>query len=204
MTAPMSKTGVDPKLLEILVCPLTKGPLEYDAEAQELISRQAGLAYPDPRRHPDHAGRRGAPVRRLSLRPSGNRGTLLHPTPAAASTGRRRSATSGGRKTPGDRFRQRGAVFLSGRVSAGRKPLGRGPGPQPERKSRSSPGDATSASWRSSRSATTRCKIKFDDLHDTGIFSWAYLYRLGEEQSEIWAAYLAELEKRGLSRDPGA
>ena len=41
-----SKTGVDPKLLELLVCPLTKVPLEYDAEAQELISRQAGLAYP--------------------------------------------------------------------------------------------------------------------------------------------------------------
>jgi uncharacterized protein YbaR (Trm112 family) len=39
-------TGVDPKLLEILVCPLTKGPLRYDAEAQELISDQAGLAYP--------------------------------------------------------------------------------------------------------------------------------------------------------------
>ena len=37
---------VDPKLLEILVCPLTKGPLDYDAEAQELISRQAKLAYP--------------------------------------------------------------------------------------------------------------------------------------------------------------
>ena len=38
--------GVDPKLLEILVCPLTKGPLRYDAEAGELISDQAGLAYP--------------------------------------------------------------------------------------------------------------------------------------------------------------
>jgi uncharacterized protein len=37
---------VDPKLLEILVCPLTKGTLDYDAAAQELISRQAGLAYP--------------------------------------------------------------------------------------------------------------------------------------------------------------
>jgi len=41
-----SKSGIDPKLLELLVCPLTKAPLEYDAEAQELISRQAGLAYP--------------------------------------------------------------------------------------------------------------------------------------------------------------
>ncbi|MEE8203520.1 MAG: Trm112 family protein [Alphaproteobacteria bacterium] len=39
-------TGVDPKLLEILVCPLTKGPLRYDRERQELVSPQAGLAYP--------------------------------------------------------------------------------------------------------------------------------------------------------------
>jgi uncharacterized protein YbaR (Trm112 family) len=38
--------SVDPKLLEILVCPLTKGPLEYDAVKQELISRKAKLAYP--------------------------------------------------------------------------------------------------------------------------------------------------------------
>jgi uncharacterized protein len=37
---------IDPKLLEILVCPLTKGRLEYDAEKQELISRAAKLAYP--------------------------------------------------------------------------------------------------------------------------------------------------------------
>ena len=39
-------SSIDPKLLEILVCPLTKGPLEYDAEKQELISRSAKLAYP--------------------------------------------------------------------------------------------------------------------------------------------------------------
>ncbi|MEE2721180.1 MAG: Trm112 family protein [Pseudomonadota bacterium] len=39
-------TGIDPKLLEILVCPLTKGPLTYDPDAQELISEQARLAYP--------------------------------------------------------------------------------------------------------------------------------------------------------------
>ena len=38
--------GIDPKLLEILVCPLTKGPLTYDSDAQELISEQARLAYP--------------------------------------------------------------------------------------------------------------------------------------------------------------
>jgi uncharacterized protein len=38
--------SVDPKLLEILVCPLTKCPLEYHEEEQELISRAAKLAYP--------------------------------------------------------------------------------------------------------------------------------------------------------------
>ena len=38
--------AIDPRLLEILVCPVTKGPLEYDRAANELISRKAGLAYP--------------------------------------------------------------------------------------------------------------------------------------------------------------
>jgi uncharacterized protein YbaR (Trm112 family) len=37
---------IDPQLLEILVCPLTKGPLVYDRDAQELLSAEAGLAYP--------------------------------------------------------------------------------------------------------------------------------------------------------------
>jgi uncharacterized protein YbaR (Trm112 family) len=37
---------VDPRLLEILVCPLTRSTLEYDAERQELVSRAAKLAYP--------------------------------------------------------------------------------------------------------------------------------------------------------------
>ena len=39
-------SDIDPKLLEILVCPLTKGPLRYDRQAQELVSEEAGLAYP--------------------------------------------------------------------------------------------------------------------------------------------------------------
>ena len=37
---------MDPKLLELLVCPVTKGPLTYDRERQELVSRSARLAYP--------------------------------------------------------------------------------------------------------------------------------------------------------------
>ncbi|PZW45020.1 hypothetical protein C8P66_11235 [Humitalea rosea] len=43
---PPKHSPVDPRLLEILVCPVTKGPLRYDREAGELISDQAGLAYP--------------------------------------------------------------------------------------------------------------------------------------------------------------
>ena len=46
LTVPVEATRVDPKLLEILVCPLTKGTLEYDFARQELISRSAKLAYP--------------------------------------------------------------------------------------------------------------------------------------------------------------
>jgi DUF971 family protein len=43
-------------------------------------------------------------------------------------------------------------------------------------------------------------RIVFDDLHDTGIFSWAYLYQLGVEHTERWPAYLAALAAAGLSR----
>ncbi len=42
----MPDHSLDPRLLAILVCPVTKGPLEWDAAAGELISRRAGLAYP--------------------------------------------------------------------------------------------------------------------------------------------------------------
>jgi uncharacterized protein YbaR (Trm112 family) len=46
MSTERPEGGVDPKLLEILVCPLTKSPLEYDAARQELVSRKAKLAFP--------------------------------------------------------------------------------------------------------------------------------------------------------------
>ena len=45
-------------------------------------------------------------------------------------------------------------------------------------------------------------RIKFDDLHDTGIFSWDYLYQLGVEYDKRWQAYLVALANRGLSREP--
>jgi DUF971 family protein len=45
-------------------------------------------------------------------------------------------------------------------------------------------------------------RIKFDDLHDTGIFSWDYLYQLGMEHDRRWRDYLAALAAKGLSREP--
>jgi len=44
--------------------------------------------------------------------------------------------------------------------------------------------------------------IKFDDLHDTGIYSWDTLYTFGKNQDAIWQGYLNDLEAKGLSRDP--
>jgi DUF971 family protein len=45
-------------------------------------------------------------------------------------------------------------------------------------------------------------RLKFDDLHDTGIYSWQYLYRIGRDRDALWQAYLDSLAAKGLSRDP--
>jgi DUF971 family protein len=45
-------------------------------------------------------------------------------------------------------------------------------------------------------------RIVFDDLHDTGIYSWSYLHQLGREREQRWGDYLAALERQGLSREP--
>jgi DUF971 family protein len=45
-------------------------------------------------------------------------------------------------------------------------------------------------------------KIKFDDMHDTGIYTWRYLHHLGKDRERLWQAYLAALDQQGLSRDP--
>ena len=44
--------------------------------------------------------------------------------------------------------------------------------------------------------------LHFDDGHASGIFSWSLLHELGREQASRWAAYLAEMDARGLSREP--
>jgi DUF971 family protein len=43
-------------------------------------------------------------------------------------------------------------------------------------------------------------RLRFDDGHDTGIYAWSYLLKLGREHDERWAAYLAELKQKGLTR----
>jgi len=45
-------------------------------------------------------------------------------------------------------------------------------------------------------------RLVFDDLHSSGLYTWDYLYELGEEQDSRWHAYLAAMAERGLSRDP--
>lgn len=45
-------------------------------------------------------------------------------------------------------------------------------------------------------------RIRFDDLHDTGLFSWRYLHELGSDQDRLWEDYLGRLKEQGLSRDP--
>jgi len=45
-------------------------------------------------------------------------------------------------------------------------------------------------------------RLVFDDMHSTGIFSWDYFAKLGRDQGRIWRAYLDELARKGLSRDP--
>jgi len=45
-------------------------------------------------------------------------------------------------------------------------------------------------------------RIRFDDLHETGLYSWDYLYELGQNQETLWRAYLDALKARGLSREP--
>ena len=49
---------------------------------------------------------------------------------------------------------------------------------------------------------TYAVKLVFDDMHDTGIFGWDYLYELGSRRDERWGNYLAELSAKGLARGP--
>src|SRR5258708_38549446 len=86
MTTDRPASSVDPKLLEILVCPLTKSTLEYDREKQELISRSAKLAYPIrdgiPIMLPEEARRLGWGGTINSISPSATRASTSFWAPA--------------------------------------------------------------------------------------------------------------------------
>jgi len=47
-------------------------------------------------------------------------------------------------------------------------------------------------------------RLRFDDLHDTGIFTWKYLLTIGREHPERWARYIKELKEKGMTREAGA
>ncbi|NJO67535.1 MAG: DUF971 domain-containing protein [Rhodospirillales bacterium] len=49
---------------------------------------------------------------------------------------------------------------------------------------------------------TYAIRIRFDDMHDTGLFTWDWLYHLGANQDNIWQSYLQALTEKGLSREP--
>ena len=45
-------------------------------------------------------------------------------------------------------------------------------------------------------------KLHFDDMHNTGLYSWSYLAKLGRDHGNLWPAYLEELAEKGFSREP--
>lgn len=47
-------------------------------------------------------------------------------------------------------------------------------------------------------------RITFDDMHDTGIYSWKYFRELGANKEEKWAEYVKELDEKGMTREPSA
>lgn len=51
---------------------------------------------------------------------------------------------------------------------------------------------------------TYAIRIRFDDMHDSGLYTWDWLYHLGANQQSLWEAYLQALADKGLSRDPSS
>ncbi len=196
-----------PKLLEILVCPATHGPLEYDAAAGELISRKAGLAYPIRDGIPDHAGERGAPDRGRAVSAAMTaKGSSPRRRPTRAATIDHgavadRAARLQGRRPHRDRvLRRLTPARCRPSICASRAPRPRCRATGPSQKK-------IVSGRRHVKIAAVEpvghyaIRIVFDDRHDSGIYSWSYLRELGDSYAERWAAYQAALLYRGLSRD---
>ena len=108
MAEPSKPDPVDPKLLDLLVCPLTKGPLRYDRARQELISEQAGLAYPIRDGIPIMLVDEARPLDEDQAIPEAVRATEGRRGPGGAAPGRGRGASrSGARRKRTVRARRR-------------------------------------------------------------------------------------------------
>ena len=159
---PRRQAPIDPRLLEILVCPLTKGPLEYDREASELISRKAGLAYPV---------RDGIPI----MLPEEAR--KLDGMMAVATEIRLNKAERALHVAFDD-----GARFsLPAEYLRVESPSAEVQGHGPHQK-KTLPGKRDVAIIGVEPVGNYAVRLVFDDLHDTGIYSWEYLHELGREQ----------------------
>ena len=204
MTDKPEPAPVDPKLLDLLVCPLTKGPLRYDRERQELVSEQAGLAYPI---------RDGIPIMLVDeARPLDEDDAIpeaVRPRPAAPEPTMTAEAGPWPTELRVDRAAKRLTVtFDDGERFVLPAELLRVESPSAEVQGHG-PSQKTIVAGRRHVGimdlepvGNYAVRIRFDDLHDTGMYSWRYLYHLGKNQERLWADYLAALEQRGLSRDP--
>src|SRR5579859_5074497 len=158
---------IDPKLLEFLVCPLTKAPLRYDRAAQELI-RGSGARLPDPRRHSDHARRRGAAPARgrgakaVAATVSGRPPSNPWPTELRLKRAEKLLEIS---FDDGRRFSLPAEYLRVESPSA--EVQGHGPGQKVVVHGRAHVGIMSLEAV-----GNYAVRILFDDLHDTGIYSW--------------------------------
>jgi DUF971 family protein len=168
---------VDPKLLEILVCPLTKSRLIYDRERQELRQQESRSCLSHPRRHSrDAAGRSTAALgKRAGMSAAG-------PWPAEL------------RLNPGKdvlkiRFDTARNVRLRRSISVSKSPSAEVQGHGPLERT-FVPGKRHVKITALEPIGHYASRIIFDDGHDSGLYSWSYLLELGREHEEKWQAYL--------------
>ena len=156
--------------------PADQGPAGIRPRGQRTDQPQGRPRLSGARRHPDHAARGSAQA---------GRNDAPSPTEIRLNKAERVLAC---------RVRRRRAFRAAGRVSAGGKPerRGAGPRPAPEADRRRQAGCRRSSAIEPVGNYAVR--LMFDDLHDTGIYSWDYLHELGREQEQPWPAYLAALD----------
>ena len=175
---------VDPKLLEILVCPITKSNLIYIPSQNELISKQAKLAFPikdgipimleDEARELDEKELwRMTEVKEIRLSKSKDKLVVLFKDDFASElTAELLRVESPSAEVQGHGFGQKKTPF-------GKKYI-----------------KIVSIDTIGNYAV----RIKFDDGHETGIYSWEFLHNLSLNKSKIWESYLKRLKEKKLSR----